>query len=305
MSVRAAVDVGTNTVRLLVVDQHGAPIDRALRITRLGTGIDATGRFDPDALERTLDAVTEFSQRWRAHGAQRVRIGATSAVRDAADRDRFFAGVRERTGGCEAEVLTGNDEARLTFLGVTSGLDLTGTVAIVDVGGGSTELAVGHAGAEAPARSISLQVGSVRLTERLLHDDPPGRAELDRASAEIEDRLDEADAALRETPLGAADQMIGVAGTATTLAMLVLGHEEWTDGIVHGQRVATEDLARQVAELAAKPVRVRAAMSAIQPGREDVIVAGGMILVAALRRGGFDELVVSEADILDGLAQTA
>jgi exopolyphosphatase / guanosine-5'-triphosphate,3'-diphosphate pyrophosphatase len=300
---RAAVDVGTNSVRLLVVDAAGDRLTRELTITRLGQGVDATGALNPDALRRTIDVIADYRRTWESHGvSDAVRICATSAVRDASNRDAFFDGVRE-AAGVDAEVLSGHDEAALAFAGAAGAVDVAAPTAVVDLGGGSTEIVVGDASG-AVAGSVSLQLGCVRLTERHLQADPPTADELAAAETTIRTRLDEADAALAEqgTSLRDAASVIGVAGTSTTLAALHLGLDAYREEAIHGTRVPAEALAALTGDLVAMTAAERAALGPVQPGREDVLHGGAMVLAAILGRYGFAELVVSEADGLDGAA---
>jgi exopolyphosphatase / guanosine-5'-triphosphate,3'-diphosphate pyrophosphatase len=299
---RAAVDVGTNSVRLLVLDADGARVRRELTITRLGQGVDRTGRLDEAALRRTLDTIARYRELWRADGVDgKVRVAATSAVRDASNRDDFFAGVRE-VAGVDAEVITGELEAELAFTGATGAVHSSGPTAVIDVGGGSTELVVGDA--EGVRGSVSLQLGCVRLTERELHDDPPTPQQIDAARAEVVRRLDEADAVLADRDVAIADvgTLIGVAGTATTLAALHLALDSYREDAIHGTRIPVSDLARLSGELLAMTVAQRAELGPVQPGREDVLHGGALVLATVLERYGLPELVVSEADGLDGLA---
>jgi exopolyphosphatase / guanosine-5'-triphosphate,3'-diphosphate pyrophosphatase len=299
---RAGVDVGSNSVRLLVADADGDPLQRLMRITRLGAGVDETGHLDDAALERTLSALREFHDVWREHGVDgRVRIAATSAVRDAADRDRFFAGVREATG-VDAEVLTGEEEAALAHSGATGAVDVDEPAVVLDVGGGSTELVVG-APDGGVAGSVSLQLGCVRLTERLLAGDPPTPEELAAARDEIVARLDEADERLatQGTSLRDARTLVGVAGTSTTLGALHLGLTEYDPTRIHGTRVPTVAVRDLAVQLVGLPAHQRAELGPVQPGREDVLHGGALIIAAVLERYGFHELVVSESDSLDGL----
>lgn len=303
---RAAVDVGTNTVRLIVVDGAGRQLAREMTITRLGRDMDRTGRLDDEALARTLEVLRGYRDTWQRLGAGgRVRIAATSAVRDAADRDRFFDGVR-RIAGCEVEVLTGEDEARTTFRGVVAGLRLTGDSAVLDVGGGSTELVTGRATGEVTGW-VSLQLGSVRLTERLLPSDPPTPTELVAAALETGAQLARARERLdaQGVDVTAAGTLVGVAGTCTTLAALHLGLDRYQPGAIHGTRLTAADVRELVDRLAGQPAEQRARLGPMAPGREDVIVGGGVIVAAVLDRYGYDGLVASEADLLDGLALTA
>ena len=300
-SPRAVVDVGSNSIRLLVVDGDGERLTRQMTITRLAAGVDATGRLDDAALQRSLDAISRYRDVWQEHGVtDRVRIAATAAVRDAADRDRFFQGVREATG-VDAEMITGDEEASLAFSGAARAVDVDTPTAVIDIGGGSTELIVGDDGG--PAGSVSLQLGCVRLTERCLLADPVSAEHLVDAQAFIRERLDEADARLAERGVDLADaaSLIGVAGTATTLAALHLGLDAYEESRIHGARIPAGALADLSIRLVALTSAQRAELGPMQPGREDVIHGGALILAAVLARYGFDEVVVSEADNLDGL----
>lgn len=305
MTRRAAVDVGTNSVRLLVVDADGQPLARDMVITRLGANVDRDGRLDDEALQRTLDTIARYRDRWEELGAEAVRIAATSAVRDAEDRERFFDGVR-RVADVHAEVLSGEQEAQITFLGATSATDVPRPTAVLDVGGGSTEMIVGDDEGQLAA-SVSLQLGCVRLHERLLPSDPPTEDELAAAREEIAHQLDEAAAELGRRgadPAGCAS-LLGVAGTVTTLAALRLELEQYDPERVHGTRIPKSDVAALTARLAAMPVDERRELGSMASGREDVIVAGALVVEAVLDRYGFDEIIASEADVLDGLALTA
>ncbi|MEX0658785.1 MAG: Ppx/GppA phosphatase family protein [Egibacteraceae bacterium] len=294
----AAVDVGTNSVRLLVAET-GDPLTevaREMRITRLGSGVDATGHLDDAALARTLDCIDDYAQRWTALEADRVRVTATSAVRDAADRDRFFDGVADRTG-VRPEVLTGDEEARTAFAGATR--SVTGTVApvlVLDIGGGSTELIIGE---QEPHAMVSLQLGCVRLTESRLGGDPPTVAQLAAARRTVDGHLADADERL---DAGAARSLVGVAGTVTTLAALHLGLPAYLPERIHGCRVPVAGVRALNDRLAGMRTREIGALGAMAPGREDVIVGGAIILERVMSRYGFAEVLVSEADILDGLA---
>lgn len=295
------MDVGTNSVRLLVVDGAGRRITRQMRITRLGRGVDETGRFDEDSLRATLDALGDYREIWESHGVDQVRIAATSAVRDADDRDRFFAGVREVTG-TGAEVLSGVDEARTTYLGVTRSLDVHGPLLVLDVGGGSTEIVVGD-GEQDPV-AVSMQLGCVRLTEQCLRSDPPDEEEVDQARRRIDRRLDEGLAQLRQrggVPRRSTTA-VGVAGTVTTLAALHLGLETYEEDAIHATAIPTGEIANLTQRLLAMPAASRAELGPMSPGREDVIAGGAMIVHAVLQRFGFPRIIASEADILDGLA---
>ncbi len=293
----AAVDVGTNSVRLLVAEP-GEPltkVERLMRITRLGAGVDATGRLDDVALARTLAVIESYARRWHELGAERVRIAATSAVRDAADRDRFFDGVRE-IAGVEAEVLSGEVEAATAFTGATTGVEGRPPFLVLDIGGGSTELILGS---DRPLASTSRQLGCVRLTERCMPSDPPTAEQLAEARAVARAEIT---AAAEVVDGGRAATLIGVAGTVTTLAALELGLADYEPTRIHGARLPAAAVRRLTAELAALPAAERAELGPMAPGREDVIVGGAIILEQVIEHFGFDDVLVSEADILDGLA---
>jgi exopolyphosphatase / guanosine-5'-triphosphate,3'-diphosphate pyrophosphatase len=293
----AAVDVGTNSVRLLVAED-GDPlrkVGRWMRVTRLGAGIDRTGTLDDTALSRTLDCISDYAGRWADLGAKRVRIAATSAVRDAADRDRFFEGVRQRTG-VDAEVLTGEEEARTAFRGATALIDGEPPFLVLDIGGGSTEFIIGD---DDPGMMVSRQLGCVRLHERCLPTDPPSGLELAAAHELVAEHLD---AVAEAVPVAQAGTLVAVAGTATTLAALHLGLATYAADRIHGTRMPLESVQALTAKLALLPAAERAALGPMAPGREDVIVAGALILQAVMERFGFAEVLVSESDILDGLA---
>ncbi len=300
---RAAVDSGTNTTRLLVVDAAGEVLVRTSTVTRLGAGVDATGHLDDAALARTLDVIAGYRDRWEAAGVARdaVRIAATSAVRDAADRDRYFDGVRARTG-VEAEVLSGTDEATMSFVGAVSGVDPAHPTIVIDIGGGSTELVVGDDGGGL-AGSHSMQVGAVRVTERHLAGDPPSAAEVGRArdmvGAAIDDAVD--DLVSQGADLARLASGVGVAGTITTLAALVGGFDDAESDDLHGRQVSADDVHDWTERLLVESVDQRRARPAIAPGRVDVIAAGALVLDLVVARFGLDSVTVSIADILDGL----
>lgn len=302
---RAAVDVGTNSVRLLVLDGEGRQLDRRMTITRLGQGVDERGRLDDEALERTLAVLRGFREAWQAWGvaSHRVRIAATSAVRDAADRERFFRGVERVTGGVPAEVVTGEQEAAFAFRGATGALGIPHPAVVVDIGGGSTEVVVGD-GDGAPAAAVSLQLGSVRLTERLLASDPPRPEEVAAARREVAARLEEADRDLEARGAAVADAavLVGVAGTVTTLAALHRGLSRYEADRVHGTALPRAALEAWTERLLGMRVAERAELAVVAAGREDVIAGGALIAEGILAHHGRDQLIVSEADNLDGLA---
>lgn len=300
---RAAVDVGTNSVRLIVLDGAGERLAREMTITRLGYGVDRTGHLDDAALERTLDTIDRYRAIWTSCGVtpERVRIAATSAIRDASDRDRFFGDVR-RIAGVEAEVLSGVEEAATSFAGAASAVPALRPTCVFDPGGGSTELIVGDEQG-AVVGSFSMQLGCVRLTERFLHTDPPTAAEIAAARDDIGARLAEADQRLAAQGAAVAGcaSLVGVAGTVTTLAGLYLDLPQYREEEIHGTLVPIGALHELSGRLLGLTSAERAALGPVDPGRADVIAAGALIVEAIVERYGFEELYVSEADILDGL----
>jgi exopolyphosphatase/guanosine-5'-triphosphate,3'-diphosphate pyrophosphatase len=294
----AAVDMGTNSIRLLVAqprDQDLVEVARDMVITRLGQGVDRTGRLDPAALRRTIDVLERYVRRARALGAGRVRVGATSAVRDAGDRRLLDKTVSSLTGS-PPEVLDGEREAGLGFLGATAGLDRPGPFLVFDIGGGSTEVALGT---EHPDAAISIDVGSVRITERVGPADPPGEENLRAMRRLAAEGLARAE---RAVPPGRATTMIGLAGTTTTVQALALALPRYDPEAIHRSVLGRSEAEAVTDRLAGMTVAERAALPVMAPGREDVIVAGCLILLEILDRWGFEECVVSERDLLDGLA---
>ncbi|HYH28208.1 MAG TPA: DUF501 domain-containing protein [Actinomycetota bacterium] len=294
----AAVDMGTNSIRLLIAEPRGEELRELARdmvITRLGLDVDRTGRFDPRALERTMEVLGWYARRASALGAEGIRVGATSAARDASNRDELLVRVREITGS-EPEVLTGEREAALSFRGGTSGLEAPSPFLTFDIGGGSTELALGTAAAEA---AVSVDLGSVRLTERVRPSDPPTRADLGRMREEA--RVGIARAASR-VPITGPATVVGLAGTTTTVQAIALGLSRYDPQAIHRSVLRTSDAERVAEELAAMTTEQRRALPVMAAGREDVIVAGSMILVEILRAARAASCIVSETDILDGLA---
>jgi exopolyphosphatase/guanosine-5'-triphosphate,3'-diphosphate pyrophosphatase len=294
----AAVDMGTNSIRLLVAEGGDGDLAESARdmvITRLGQGVDRTGRLDPAAVRRTVDVLERYVRRARRLGAERFRVGATSAVRDVADRRLLDLAVGRLTGAAP-EVLTGEQEARLSFLGATVGLDGEPPFLVFDIGGGSTELV---RGTTAPEASASVDVGSVRITERVGPSDPPTESDLDAMRKLAAEGLAGAEEAV---PPGSARTAVGVAGTTTTVQALALVLPMYDPEAIHRTVLTGADAERVTEELARMTTAERAALPVMPPGREDVIVAGALILVEILRRWDFSECVVSERDILDGLA---
>ena len=305
----AAIDCGTNSIRLLVADADPVTgelveLDRRMTIVRLGQGVDRTGRLAPEALERTFAACREYAGAIKEHGAERLRFVATSASRDAENRDEFVRGVLDILG-VEPEVISGEQEAAFSFTGATKELtgrdDLVKPYLVVDIGGGSTEFVVGD---EQVRGARSVDIGCVRMTERhLVRDgvvvDPPGDVEIAAIRADIEAALDLAE---RSVPLGEARTLVGLAGSVTTVAAIALNLPAYDSAAIHHSRVSL-DRVREITEVLLRSTHAeRAAIPSMHPGRVDVIGAGALVLLSIMERIGAAEVVVSEHDILDGIA---
>jgi len=298
----AAVDCGTNSIRLLVADidvDAGTlrDVDRRMEIVRLGQDVDRTGRFAPDALERTIAACRRYGDVMRDTGAERVRFVATSASRDVENREELAAGVRSALD-VEPEVVTGDDEAALSFAGATRELagQVVEPVLVVDIGGGSTEFVLGTRTVQA-ARSVD--IGCVRMTERHLRSDPPTVEEIAAARKDI----DAAISLARQTvPLDRARTLVGLAGSVTTVAAMALDLPGYQPARIHHARVSADDVRRVARQLLTMNHDARAALPFMHPGRVDVIGAGALVLAAILDSVPVREVVVSEHDILDGIA---
>jgi exopolyphosphatase/guanosine-5'-triphosphate,3'-diphosphate pyrophosphatase len=294
----AAIDCGTNSIRLLIADvADGRLVDvaRRMEIVRLGAGVDRTGRLSDEALGRTRKALIGYAAEIAELGVGPVRMCATSASRDASNAQDFRDMVRGVLG-VDPEVITGDEEARLSFSGAVTGLDAERPYLIVDIGGGSTEFVTGGGGVE---HAISMDIGCVRMTERHLHGDPPTPAEVEAATRDIEAAVD---TALAAVPGRAARTLVGLAGSVTTVTALALGLSEYDASRVHHARVSAAEVARVTADLLAMPVEQRRALPVMHPGRADVIGAGALILRIILERSGQPAVVASEHDILDGIA---
>jgi exopolyphosphatase/guanosine-5'-triphosphate,3'-diphosphate pyrophosphatase len=298
-AVLGALDCGTNSTRLLVVGPGGEALDREVRITRLGQGVDRTRALHPDAIDRTVAVLRDYAATMRRLGVTHARLVATSAVRDAANRAEFLAAAAA-AAGVEAEVLSGTEEGRLSYAGATAGLaPVAGATVVVDIGGGSTELVVsGSRGLEA----VSLDLGCVRLTERDLPTDPPTAAEVDAATRAIElelSRAAEGVPALVALPAGS--RLLGLAGTVSTLSALDQRLATYDRARLHHSVLTAAAVARWCDTLLAESAAARAARPGMVDGRQDVIVGGALVLRSVMARLGFAECVVSESDILDGL----
>ncbi len=307
----AAVDCGTNSLRLLIADvdrQAGrlADVDRRMEIVRLGQGVDATGRLAPEPLARTLRMLEAYARAIDDACAGCVRMVATSAMRDAANGGEFIRGVTAILG-VPPEVLSGDEEARLSFTGATAEFaaarpgDPLPPYLVMDIGGGSTEFVLGAGGPDAadPVAAVSVDIGCVRMTERHLHTNPPRPGEVAAATADIDAALDEVAA---KVPVSSARTLIGLAGSVTTVAAIALGLPAYDPARIHLARVpafTVHDIAR---DLLGQPYQQRARIPVMHPGRVDVIAAGALVLDRVLARFGFAEVVASEHDILDGMA---
>ncbi|MFI7607168.1 exopolyphosphatase [Micromonospora sp. NPDC049366] len=304
----AAIDCGTNSIRLLVADlpDPGAgpevpltDVTRRMEIVRLGQGVDRTGRLAPEAIERTRVALASYAAEIEKLGAERVRMCATSASRDASNAEDFRAMV-EQTLGVAPEVVTGDEEARLSFTGAVRGLpaDAEPPFLVVDIGGGSTEFVVGTREGGVSA-AVSMDIGCVRMTERHLHGDPPGLDEIAAAQADIALAVDRA---LDVVPGRQAATLVGLAGSVTTVVAIAQGLRAYDPERIHHARVSYEQVAEVTADLLGSTREQRLANPVMHPGRADVIGAGALVLRVIMERAGMPSVVASEHDILDGIA---
>lgn len=294
----AAIDVGTNSTRLLIAEEQVGgfrSIERRMTITRLGQGVDRRRVLDPEALQRTLATIADYAATCGELGVEKLRVTGTSAVRDAQNRDEFFEGVKLLTGSMP-EMLSGEEEASATFLGTLSDLDEDGPVLVVDIGGGSTELVIGQGGE--PGDLVSLDIGCVRMHEKYLASDPPSEEELGEMRAELTEKLRAAKAMLA-VPAGA--RLIGVAGTVTQLATLKSGIPIYDPDVTHHFVLSHGDVRLLAKRLQSLTYSQRKRTAGLEPGRADVIVAGAEILLQVMETFDSPEVLVSERDILDGL----
>ncbi|MYW69145.1 exopolyphosphatase [Streptomyces sp. SID8379] len=305
----AAIDCGTNSIRLLVADANPetgelVDLDRRMTIVRLGQGVDRTGRLAPEALERTFAACREYAAVIKEHGAEKIRFVATSASRDAENRDDFVRGVQDILG-VEPEVITGDQEAEFSFTGATKELtgrdDMAKPYLVVDIGGGSTEFVVGDATVD---KALSVDIGCVRMTERHLVaedgtvTDPPTPAQIEAIRADIAEALDKV---TQTVPILDARTLVGLAGSVTTVAALALGLEEYDSAAIHHSRISFAQVAELTDWLLTSTHAERAAKPVVHPGRVDVIASGALVLRLIMEWIGASEVVVSEHDILDGI----
>lgn len=300
----AAIDCGTNSIRLLIADiSNGTLTDvvRTMVIVRLGEGVDKTGEFSQVALERTFAAIETFAVLISEHQPERIRFVATSASRDVSNRDEFVDGVTSRLG-IEPDIISGDEEAALSFLGATADLanlndPPTAPYLVIDIGGGSTEFVLGTTG---PSAAISTNVGCVRMTERHLISDPATPQQIAAATSDIDAAIDLAYSAV---PIAQANSLIGLAGSVTTVAAIALELSEYDSTAIHGSRISAHDIHRVTQDLLAMTRAERAKLGPMHEGRIDVIGSGALVLDRIMIRTGLKQVVVSERDILDGIAR--
>lgn len=300
----AAIDCGTNSIRLLIADiTNGTLTDvvRTMVIVRLGEGVDKTGEFSQAALERTFAAIETFAALISQHQPEQVRFVATSASRDVSNRSEFVAGIVSRLG-IEPDIISGDEEAELSFLGATADLinfndPPVAPYLVIDIGGGSTEFVLGTTG---PIAAISTNVGCVRMTERHLKSDPATPQEIAAATSDIDAAID---AAYAGVPIAQANSLIGLAGSVTTVAAIALGLSEYDSVAIHGSRISAQDVHRVTQDLLAMTRAERAKLGPMHEGRIDVIGSGALVLDRIMVRTGLKQVVVSERDILDGIAR--
>jgi exopolyphosphatase/guanosine-5'-triphosphate,3'-diphosphate pyrophosphatase len=297
----AAIDCGTNSIRLLIsrVDEDGnlTEITRRMIIVRLGEGVDATGKFSDAALSRVFAACDEYAELIKTHEVSAIRFIATSASRDVSNRDEFASGVKARLG-CELEVISGETEAELSFAGATFELakKFAGPYLVLDIGGGSTEFVLGT---EKPEFARSVNIGCVRMTERHLNQDPPSAESIQAATKDIEDAIT---LAAEIVPFEKAITVIGLAGSVTTVAAMALGLDKYDREAIHGSVISAQSIHGTAEKFLSMTREQRAALPYMHPGRVDVIGAGALVLDRIVRRIKVESIVVSEQDILDGIA---
>ena len=293
------IDCGTNSIRLLIADIEGnnfREVTRQMQVVRLGQGVDETNQFHPDALERTFAAVDLYAAELARRGVEKIRFCATSATRDATNRNIFIDGVKERLG-IEPEVISGDEEARLSFAGATREFNRTdGPFLVVDLGGGSTEFVLGT---DSVDTAISVNIGCVRMTERHFHNDPPTADEVALARRDIQNAIDIASASV---DIKSAKTLVCVAGTATTVAAAALNLPEYDRYAIHLSRIQADQVHDVSKRFTSMTRDERAALGYMHPGRVDVITAGSLVLSEIVKATGAKEFVASENDILDGMA---
>jgi exopolyphosphatase/guanosine-5'-triphosphate,3'-diphosphate pyrophosphatase len=300
----AAIDCGTNSIRLLIADiENGNLVDvvRTMVIVRLGEGVDKSGEFSQAALARTFAAIDTYAELIAKHKPVLVRFVATSASRDVSNRDEFVSGIVSRLG-IEPDIISGDEEAELSFLGATADLlNISPTpeapYLVIDIGGGSTEFVLGTT---KPTAAVSTNVGCVRMTERHLVSDPPTNAQIAAATADIDAAIDQA---YLSVPISEAKSLIGLAGSVTTVAALALGLSQYDSAAIHGSRISADEVHRVTNELLTMTRAQRATLGPMHEGRIDVIGSGALVLDRIMARTGLSEVIVSERDILDGIAR--
>jgi exopolyphosphatase / guanosine-5'-triphosphate,3'-diphosphate pyrophosphatase len=298
----AVVDIGTNSTRLLIADVEGTgvyEVERRTTVTNMGRGVDHAGMICSDAVEDVCGVIADYKSQYEEMGAERVMAIATSAVRDAVNGEAFIAELRERFE-LDARMLTGEEEAHLTYLGATAHRPTADPTLVLDIGGGSTELIVGT-GREVGFHT-SLQAGTIRQSERHLTSDPPDPHELEDLAADIRNLIERA---ISAQPEGAPTRAIAVAGTPTSLAAIDQGLEPYDPGRVHGYHLGMQRIQRMLSRLSSLPLAERLRVPGLHPGRAPTIVAGTVILVQVMRAFGLQEIEVSELDILHGSAISA
>ena len=294
----AAIDCGTNAIRLLIarVDgDHVTDLVREMRTVRLGEGVDTTGEFSEAALERTFAAAREYAELLSNYDVKTIRFIATSASRDVTNRDAFSAGIKTILG-VEPEVISGDEEAELSYSGALSGLDVKGSVLVADIGGGSTEFVTALSNGSLVSRSVN--IGCVRMTERHLHSDPPTQPEITSAVSDIDHHIEDAK---RTVPINSETIFIGLAGSVTTVAAMALGLSEYDADAIHGSIVSREQVESVTNKLLHMTHKERANLGFMHPGRVDIIGGGALVLRESMRVLGFDKVLVSEKDLLDGV----
>jgi exopolyphosphatase/guanosine-5'-triphosphate,3'-diphosphate pyrophosphatase len=294
----AAIDCGTNAIRLLIarVDgDHITDLVREMRTVRLGEGVDTTGEFSEAALERTFAAAREYAELLSNYDVKTIRFIATSASRDVTNRDAFSAGIKTILG-VEPEVISGDEEAELSYSGALSGLDVKGSVLVADIGGGSTEFVTALPNGSLVSRSVN--VGCVRMTERHLHSNPPTQPEIASTISDIDFHIELIKATI---PINSETTFIGLAGSVTTISAMALGLTEYDADIIHGSIVSREQVESVTNKLLQMTHKERANLGFMHPGRVDIIGGGALVLRESMRVLGFDKVLVSEKDLLDGV----
>ncbi len=294
----AAIDCGTNAIRLLIATVDGNKVTdlvREMRTVRLGEGVDTTGEFSSAALERTFAACREYAELLMQYEVKELRFIATSASRDVSNRNAFIVGVKE-TLGVEPEVISGDQEAELSYRGALSGLHVQAPVLVADIGGGSTEFVTSLPDGSLVSRSLN--IGCVRMTERHLHSDPPTQQEIETAISDIDNQIE---LIHRTISINSETTFIGLAGSVTTVAAMAMGLNDYDADLIHGSVVSIDQVEAVTDELLHMTRAQRAELRFMHPGRVDVIGGGALVLKESMRILGFEQVLVSEKDLLDGV----